>query len=54
VAGTDTWMSGFQEAEVLPATLVVLTTPCGEVLSVVWGTKVKLADPVVWLSALMP
>jgi hypothetical protein len=53
VDGTDTLISGFQAAEVLPATLVALTTACGAALSVVAGTKVKVADPVAWLRALM-
>ena len=53
VGGTETSINGFQAAEVLPAILVALTTACGVVLSVVAGAKVKVADPVAWLRALM-
>ena len=44
---------GFQVAEVLPVTLVALTTGWGAVLSWVTGTGAKVAGPVVWLSAVM-
>ena len=37
VDGTDSVISGFQVAVVLPATLVALTTVCGVVLRVVAG-----------------
>ena len=53
MAGTDMLISGFQDAVVLPATLVAVTTACGAMLRLVRGTKAKVADPVVWVSALM-
>ena len=53
LGGTVTVMMGFQEAVVLPVTLVAVTTACGAVLSWVTGTGVKVAGPVVWVSAVM-
>ena len=47
-------ISGFQAAAVLPVTLVTLTTAWGVTSSLVRGTKVKVAGPMVWLRALMP
>src|ERR1700721_3102637 len=51
--GTLTLMAGFQVTVVFPATLVALTTGRGLALSWVAGTGVKVAEPVVVVSAVM-
>ena len=51
--GTLTLSSGFQLAVVFPETLLALTTACGVPARLVMGTVLKMADPVVPLSAMM-